>query len=468
MSSLFSRSTTTNPNRGRPPLTEALCNTYLEQAEAFEAKIPKELSFDEIIKNNTTPPCSLNDFMDYLVHVEHNAEGLQFFLWYCDYVRRWARLPPARRARCPVWNAARTKAIQSSHSPTSCLGERTEKFGRVLTLLDQQPQAKESRVVVLLKHQHQQPGLERSDSARNNNFSYPIAPSPVVDPEDEFRNKWEPFSVQPNRDEVIQIAQHYLSAWGPRALPLDEADRTACLHAVQHTTHPSAFLPALAAVDASLRGRSHPAFAGRWALRSSNAPRTAGQRALGALLLAAALALSVLLVRDGTVHPAARLAAAPLGFAGLLALATARHGLCLRATAGGWTGYREVRPWEPRGGDDDVERGGSAAARDGERKSVDSFSSTSTGGSGSGSDPLRKPSLQPLGPANDSLAQEGKEKGKRRGFWRAVMGEETVKVPNRQVAKAQQDLVVRAVIWAGCAALAVTTVVVVVPSPGGR
>src|SRR3954469_11665793 len=41
--------------------------------------------------------------MDFLVYVEHNAENLQFYLWYKDYVRRFEALPEKDRALSPEW-----------------------------------------------------------------------------------------------------------------------------------------------------------------------------------------------------------------------------------------------------------------------------------------------------------------------------------------------------------------------------
>jgi len=37
------------------------------------------------------------------VYVEHNAENLQFFLWYRDYVRRFEALPEKERVLSPEW-----------------------------------------------------------------------------------------------------------------------------------------------------------------------------------------------------------------------------------------------------------------------------------------------------------------------------------------------------------------------------
>ena len=43
--------------------------------------------------------------MDYLIYVERNAENLQFYLWYIDYVRRWNELPAKDRALSPKWQS---------------------------------------------------------------------------------------------------------------------------------------------------------------------------------------------------------------------------------------------------------------------------------------------------------------------------------------------------------------------------
>ena len=41
--------------------------------------------------------------MDYLVYIEYNAENLQFFLWYRDYVRRFDALPEKEKVLSPEW-----------------------------------------------------------------------------------------------------------------------------------------------------------------------------------------------------------------------------------------------------------------------------------------------------------------------------------------------------------------------------
>ncbi|EPE07396.1 regulator of g protein [Ophiostoma piceae UAMH 11346] len=60
-----------------------------------------DISFENTVQNKSLQPCDLNGFMDYLYYVERRAENLQFFLWFCDYVERWSRLPSHQRQAAP-------------------------------------------------------------------------------------------------------------------------------------------------------------------------------------------------------------------------------------------------------------------------------------------------------------------------------------------------------------------------------
>jgi hypothetical protein len=57
-----------------------------------------------------------------------------------------------------------------------------------------------------------------------------------------------------------RAVNHYVTEAAPRRLPLTPKDRAYCLLATKHTTHPSALLPAFIFADANLRGTSHPNF----------------------------------------------------------------------------------------------------------------------------------------------------------------------------------------------------------------
>lgn len=59
-------------------------------------------------------PCSLNDFMDYLVYVEHNAENLQFYLWYKDYCSRFDALSEHEKSLSQPFNPSLAEVAEVS------------------------------------------------------------------------------------------------------------------------------------------------------------------------------------------------------------------------------------------------------------------------------------------------------------------------------------------------------------------
>ena len=150
----------------------------LDKARASRRKIPTGLTFDKLVKNQTASvrtkspgclvlyislaynnlikPCSLNDFMDYLVYVEHNAEVLQFFLWYCEYIRRWSHLEPKQKELSPVWDAEkarkkpRSRYITYSHKRAK--GEKMNKIITIMELADQNKRRKNSEASELSLH----------------------------------------------------------------------------------------------------------------------------------------------------------------------------------------------------------------------------------------------------------------------------------------------------------------------------
>lgn len=55
-------------------------------------------------------PCTKRDFLNYLKYIEHNAENLQFFLWFKDYCERFEKLPASEKALSPEWTTAQAEA----------------------------------------------------------------------------------------------------------------------------------------------------------------------------------------------------------------------------------------------------------------------------------------------------------------------------------------------------------------------
>lgn len=52
--------------------------------------------------------------MNYLVYIEHSAENLQFYLWYRDYVKRFAEAKTSDIGLAPVWTQSQHDAALQS------------------------------------------------------------------------------------------------------------------------------------------------------------------------------------------------------------------------------------------------------------------------------------------------------------------------------------------------------------------
>lgn len=48
-------------------------------------------------------PCTIRDFMNYLIYIEHSAENLQFFLWHRSYVKRFHSAGTVDLVLAPEW-----------------------------------------------------------------------------------------------------------------------------------------------------------------------------------------------------------------------------------------------------------------------------------------------------------------------------------------------------------------------------
>lgn len=88
-------------------------------------------------------PCSLGNFADYLVCEEENAETLQFFLWFCDYVVRWSELSPPEKQQSPPWRPedpwGAVDKDGRSGSPITLQThrrERSKRLNQILEILD--------------------------------------------------------------------------------------------------------------------------------------------------------------------------------------------------------------------------------------------------------------------------------------------------------------------------------------------
>lgn len=115
------------------PLDLAQCQAYVERTQKHRRAIPPELSFENVTQDNSLPvsratsndqphaeslqPCSLDDFMQYLVHVSHDAENLQFWLWLQDYIKKFLALPRSEQALSPPWSSRDATHVAQGQPP---------------------------------------------------------------------------------------------------------------------------------------------------------------------------------------------------------------------------------------------------------------------------------------------------------------------------------------------------------------
>ncbi|KAJ4335135.1 hypothetical protein N0V95_008977 [Ascochyta clinopodiicola] len=316
--------------------------------------IPEALSFDRIIAGGVCPPCTVRDFMNFLKYIELSAENLQFFLWYRDYSKRFNELPETEKALSPEWRGdksggeAKPKSSSRSHADAAAILEGTD-FASEKTV----------------KHSERSnnpfftpPHTPTSDSHRReeslDSYDESMTTGKVNHAEraaGAFENagfKWKPLTVQPYREEVNRIISIYIADGGSRQLNLSSRERAALLHALQNTTHPSAFKDVITTVEWSLRCQAHPNFI-RWTICNGNRPRVIFARGLGIGGIVAGLLVAILL----TLSSAGRAwrVISLIGFViGISTLIAAWKGMCVVLHG---MHHRHLRPWELFTSDDE-------------------------------------------------------------------------------------------------------------------
>lgn len=101
-------------------------------------------------------------------------------------------------------------------------------------------------------------------------------------------------TIQPFREEISRIVSIYIADESPRQLNLSSKERAALLHALTHTTHPSAFQKVAQTAEWSLRRQAHRNFI-RWAICNGNRPRVIFARGLGVGGIVAGLTTGLLI-----------------------------------------------------------------------------------------------------------------------------------------------------------------------------
>lgn len=147
--------------------------------------------------------------------------------------------------------------------------------------------------------------------------------------------------MQPYRDEITRIITVYITNHAPRQLNLSDRQRRGLLHALQTTTHPSAFRDIATTVEYSLRKQSHPNFM-RWTICNGNRPRVLFARGLGIFGILAGL-ISSLLITLSHAGRAWRVLPFIGWFIGIATLIAAWKGMCVVLHG---LHHRHLRPWE--------------------------------------------------------------------------------------------------------------------------
>lgn len=326
--------------------------------------IPDALSFDRIITGGTCPPCTTRDFMNYLIYIEYAAENLQFFLWHRDYLKRFSELPSNERALAPEWTAEQADAEALASQTTTAAGPKTisREAAAAFKGTDFAPT---TASVVELKNGDpfnappRTPTVGGRDSSAPSDGGWGDGDSFMRTPSKSYRKKaagafaeadlkWQPFTIQPFRDEISRVIAIYVAHGSPRQLNLSSKERASLLHALSYTTHPSAIRTVIQTVEWSLRHQSHPNFI-RWTICNGNRPRVIFARGLGVAGIVGGILAAILITLSHAGRGWRVLSA--VGFLiGCATLIAAWKGMCVVLHG---LHHRHLRPWELFAGDDD-------------------------------------------------------------------------------------------------------------------
>jgi len=339
--------------------------------------IPDALSFDRIIAGGVCPPCTVRDFMNYLKYIELSAENLQFFLWYRDYVKRFSEMPSKQQALAPEWTVEQSEAETQTQGRQKKISPEANAILKGTDFADA-PKVTEGEKVNPF---YTPPGSSTGDLRQNSSFDESNYESTISDgktdhtkrAEGAFKDanlKWKPLSIQPYREEITRIISIYIADGGSRQLNLSSKEKASLLHALQNTTHPSAFREVITTVEWSLRCQAHPNFI-RWTICNGNRPRVIFARGLGVGGIVGGLIAAILI----TLSSAGRgwRVLSFIGFMiGISTLIAAWKGMCVVLHG---MHHRHLRPWELFASDDEPE------AVDMKSDSVESFASQNSSNS---------------------------------------------------------------------------------------
>lgn len=321
---------------------------------ARSAGIPDSLAFDKIINGGTCPPCTVRDFMNYLIYVEHSAENLQFYLWLKDYSKRFDEAQTADMALAPVWTQEMEDEVLARVQKEKATRMRQEESGaEIFRGTDfEKKMKKPDPVLAAVKSANSNPFNTPPRTADGNDHdNESVAMSQPVSTQGTYKSLASeafasagakaPFTIQPFREEIDRIVATYISEGAPRQLNISGRERIAALHGLAYTTHPSALRQVFKAVDFSLRHQAHPNFI-RWSICNGNPARVFFARFLGIFLIVGSFVAALLLTLSSV--PRGYRAIPAIGFVlGISTLIAAWKGMCVVLHG---MHHHHVRPWE--------------------------------------------------------------------------------------------------------------------------
>lgn len=301
--------------------------------------------------------------MNYLMFIEYAAENLQFFLWHRDYTRRFNELNSRERQLSPEWTAAQAEEEAANAAAGKPQPKRLDNLAKEMfkgTDFIAGPKVTETEKANPFFTPPRTPaGEERkgdgaftfSDVGSTAEFSDDKSFTASSNPTgyakkaegafDEAGLKWQPFTVQPFRDEISRVITIYIADGGARQLNLSARERAALLHALENTTHPTAFRTVLSTIEWSLRCQAHPNFI-RWTIGNGNRPRVIFARGLGVAGILGGLIASILITLS---HAGRGWRVLPIAgyLIGISTLIAAWKGMCVVLHG---MHHRHLRPWE--------------------------------------------------------------------------------------------------------------------------
>ncbi|KAI1140667.1 hypothetical protein F5Y05DRAFT_410515 [Hypoxylon sp. FL0543] len=304
--------------------------------------IPDALTFDKIMSGGTCPPCTIRDFMNYLIYIEHAAENLQFFLWYRDYVKRFNEASASNTQLSPEWTQALEDETAARIQKDAV--EKMKKQPRAAAIFKGTDFEKgAAEVVVTISDPFSTPPETPGDKDAPSFLSGSRISDCRAQAHDAFSAAGAilPFTIQPFRAEINRVISTYIMDDSPRQLNLSDRERKAVVQALAYTTHPSALRSVVRSVENMLRRQAHPNFI-RWSICNGNPARVSFAKGLGIGIIACATigAFILTLSRAGRGWRALFAIGWVVGIATLIA---AYKGMCVVLHG---LHHRHVRPWE--------------------------------------------------------------------------------------------------------------------------